>query len=123
MTQRDDRATVLDIILAARDIQEFVAELDRASLVEDRLVRSAVVRQLEIIGEATKRLSGDFRARFREVPRSAMAGMRDRLIHGYHEVDYDTVWQVATQEVPRLIDQLGDVVPVPGDLPRGDDGS
>jgi len=70
------------------------------------MCQSAVVRQLEIVGEATKRLSDAFRERHPEVPWRVMAGMRDVLIHGYGEVDLDEVWKTAAADLVPVIDEL-----------------
>lgn len=69
----------------------------------DETLKRAFVRSLEIIGEATKNLSDDLRARHPDVEWRAMAGMRDRLIHGYFGVDYEIVWDVVERKIPELI--------------------
>jgi uncharacterized protein with HEPN domain len=66
----------------------------------------AVVRGIEIIGEAAARMSREAQEAATEIPWAAMASMRHRLIHGYFDVDPDIVWQTATEEVPALIDHL-----------------
>ena len=71
---------------------------------------SAVARQLEIVGEAAKNLSPEFRAAHPEIPWRAMAGMRDVLIHAYRTVDRDAVWSAVTVSVPALIAALEPLV-------------
>ncbi len=66
----------------------------------------AVIRCLEIIGEATKRLPDDFRDNNSDIPWKAMAGMRDRLIHGYDVVDHEIIWTTVTKTIPKLIIRL-----------------
>jgi uncharacterized protein with HEPN domain len=69
----------------------------------------AVIRQLEIVGEATKRLSDDVRSQHPEVPWRRIAGLRDVLIHDYMGVDLDTVWEITQRQLPQLrktVDQL-----------------
>ena len=110
MRQRD-LGTVLDIVLACRDIREFVTGLPRDEFLEDKKTRSAVIHQIMVIGEAVKRLSREIRAENADIPWTAIAGMRDSLIHGYDEVDFEKVWQVATGEVPRLLARLEPMLP------------
>jgi len=71
------------MVEACRAIEEFLQGIDREAFLEDRKTRSATLHELLILGEATKRLSQEFRTRHSEIPWSAMAGMRDVLIHGY----------------------------------------
>ena len=68
----------------------------------DDTLKRATTRSIEIIGEATKQLSGELRAKYPSVPWRQFAGMRDRLIHGYFSVDYDIVWDVIVNEAPEL---------------------
>lgn len=76
--------------------------VDEAKFSEDQTLQRAFVRSLEIIGEATKNLSQDFKLEHSEVDWKSMAGMRDRLIHGYFGVDYQIIWDVIKTEVPEL---------------------
>jgi uncharacterized protein with HEPN domain len=76
--------------------------VNHAGFLADDALRRAWVRSLEVIGEATKRLPAGFRETHPEVDWRGMAGMRDRLIHGYFAVDYELVWEVATERVPAL---------------------
>ena len=113
MTPRD-QGYLLDILLAARLVCEFVKGVSRTEFDESLLIQSAVIRQLEIIGEAAKRISPQGRVEFGEVPWQHMAGMRDILIHAYRKVDLTEVWQAATVSVPNLISKLEHLVPPPG---------
>ena len=113
-----DAAYIWDILKAARLIREFVSDIDRAHFDQDRKTHFAVIAQLQIIGEATKRLSDKFRNTQPQVPWKSMAGMRDVLIHLYDQVDLAEVWKAATESVPTLIDQLSPLLPSdtdPGD--------
>lgn len=76
---------------------------DREAFLTDEVLKRAVVRSLEIIGEATKKLPDDLRHRWPAVEWRAMAGMRDRLIHDYIGVNYLLVWDVATTKLPSLV--------------------
>ena len=117
-----DLAHLWDILKAARLVQEFVADMDRAAFDSDQRTHFAVIAQLQIIGEATKRLSPEFREGHPEIPWNKMAGMRDVLIHLYDRVDLGEVWAAATESVPPLIEQLAFLLPddptEPEDLPQ-----
>ena len=72
----------------------------------DSKTQDAVIRQFEIIGEATKRISDVIRLKHTEIPWDDMAGMRDKLIHDYIDVDLETVWKTVEQDIPSLKKQL-----------------
>jgi uncharacterized protein with HEPN domain len=105
---------LLDMLLAARDAVEFVANLDEAKFHASKLHQNAVIRSIEIIGEAGGKVSRDFQQDHPEIPWSAIVGMRHRLIHDYNEVDLDLVWDVARGRLPDLIAILEPLVPPPG---------
>ena len=73
---------------------------------DDETLKRAVIRSLEIIGEATKKIPEDFKLKWRSVQWKNMAGMRDRLIHDYMGVNYSIVWDVVKNKIPELNDQL-----------------
>lgn len=98
-----DAAIVLDICKAAELIGEFVHGLDRAAFEKDVKTQSAVLHQIMVLGEAATRLSESFRDALAEIPWRLMIGMRNRLIHGYDDVDLDEVWATATRDVPALL--------------------
>ena len=97
-----DLAYIADILQASRLIQLGVAT-PKQKFLDDWMQQAAIVRQLEIIGEATKRISEDFRNQHPQIPWHSMAGMRDMLIHEYDSVDYDEVWQTDRHDIPQLI--------------------
>ncbi len=78
----------------------------RADLDRDRQLNLALVRLLEIVGEAANRVPQEQRARIAAVPWSQIVGLRNRLIHGYDEVDFDILWRIVTLDLPRLIEAL-----------------
>lgn len=104
--QPRDLSSITDILIAAKLIEQFIKNIDRNMFESDIMRQSAVIRQLEIIGEATKRLSQEFRIIHSEIPWRQMAGMRDILIDHYDDVDLDAVWNVASISIVALIKQI-----------------
>ena len=107
---RDDTA-LLDIMKAAQLATQFVLGVDRTAFLEDPKTQSAVLHQLLLLGEAVKRLSEEFRAQHPAIPWRMISGMRDKLIHEYHEVDLDEVWRTVTADVPQLISTMQPFTP------------
>ena len=85
-------------------------ELSRDEFMRDETVRRAFVRSLEVIGEAAKQVPDELRSKYSYVEWRAMAGMRDRLIHGYFGVDYDIVWDVVVNKVPAMRQQIARII-------------
>lgn len=94
------------ILAAITDIESFMLTQDRDGFLADRKTQSAVIRQLEIIGEAVKKLSPELTGSQTGVPWRQIAGMRDRLIHAYFQVDLEAVWSTTLHDLPALRDQL-----------------
>ena len=106
-----DITILLDIVQAAHLVLAFKEGVDKVAFDQDLKTQSAVLHQLMVIGEAVKRLSPEFREDHNEIPWSAIAGMRDHLIHGYDIVDMEEVWRTATVDVPSLLAALIPLVP------------
>jgi uncharacterized protein with HEPN domain len=85
-------------------------DLSKDDFLDDETLKRAVVRSLEIIGEATKKIPADFKVKWSSIQWKNMAGMRDRLIHDYIGVNYSIVWDVFTNKIPELNDQIQDVL-------------
>lgn len=104
-------AYLLDILLYAREIRDFMAGIDRSAFLFDHKTQYAVIRCFEVIGEAAKRISDDVRKGHPDIPWSSMAKMRDLLIHAYDRVDIDEVWDTVQNDIPKLITALEGIVP------------
>ncbi len=78
----------------------------RADLDGDRQLNLALVRLLEIVGEAATRIPEEDQARYADIPWPEVISLRNRLIHGYDTVDFDILWQIVNQDLPRLIESL-----------------
>ena len=102
----EDRIRWQHMIEAAEDAINFFSGRQRTDLHRDRMLLFAVVRAIEIIGEAANKITPQTRAAYSEIPWPAIIGMRNRLVHAYFEIDTDIVWMAITQEVPALLAQL-----------------
>ena len=98
-----------DMLEAAEKVERYTDAMNREEFVSDEKTVDAVLRNLEILGEASKLVSEDVREHAPEIPWSEMAGMRDKLIHGYATIDLDIVWQTVTEEVPQLRSKLDEL--------------
>jgi uncharacterized protein with HEPN domain len=99
---KDDKIYIEHILKSIDRIEAYLSGKDHQSFSDDFMTQDAVVRQLEIIGEATKRISKELRNMNPQVPWSDMAGMRDILIHDYIDVDIDIVWKTASESIIKL---------------------
>ena len=103
---RDVRVYLTDIAERCRRISRYVGGLDESAWASDELTQDAVARNLEVIGEAVKRLPMELRHEYPDVPWQDIAGLRDILIHEYEGVDYAIIWDVAVNEVPALLEAV-----------------
>jgi uncharacterized protein with HEPN domain len=95
---------------AAREIAGFVEGRDRADIFNDRMLALSLVALYQILGEASKNVSSDLRAAHPEIEWTSVARMRDRIAHGYFDIDYDVIWDTARNKIPALIRQLEPLV-------------
>lgn len=112
MPPRDD-AWLIDIVQSARFILKFTAGMDRASFDADEKTQSAVIHKIQVIGEATKRLSEEFKMQHTHVPWRKISRMRDMLIHHYDRVNLDEVWLVVSRDAAELIKMIEPLAPPP----------
>ena len=103
MSRRDDRLLFQDMLDHARVAIDATRGRHRQDLDSDHIFRAAVERFIEIIGEAASRISPGGQQRFPEIPWADIVAMRNRLVHGYTQVDYDVVWSTIQQDLPKLV--------------------
>jgi uncharacterized protein with HEPN domain len=102
MKKRESRDYLHDILIAVNDAESFVGCMTFEQFEEDRKTLNAVVRSLEIIGEAAKNIPATMREKYGKVPWKKMIGMRDKVIHGYFGVDVKTLWNTVKDDLPPL---------------------
>ena len=98
-----------DIIESINAIEEFSKNTNKEELFSNRLKQSAIIRELEIIGEAVKNIPKFFREKYPKIQWNKIAGMRDVIIHGYFRVDLDAVWNVIKEDIPILKKQISKI--------------
>jgi len=114
MSKSEDIVRLRHMLDAARKATELTKRCHRSDLDKDETLALAVVRLLEILGEAAKNVSKEYRRDYPAIPWSQIAGTRDRLIHGYFDVDLDIVWKIISVDLPALISQLEKILPNSG---------
>jgi len=103
---KKDKAYLKDILDAISDIEVFITNVNEAEFYKNKEKKYAVVRALEIIGEAAKNLSKELRSKHKEIPWKEIAGMRDKLIHWYFGIKWELVWETVKNKIPELKNQL-----------------
>ena len=109
MPERDDQYWA-EIIEAIEDIKSFTKNMSYQNFLEDRRTRHAVVRCLEIIGEAARNITAKSRQEHGEIDWKGMIGMRDKLIHHYFGVSYEIVWDTLNNDIPVLEEQIRKII-------------
>ena len=111
---RSDEALLLDMLLSAREAAAFARGLDFPVFEEDRRTQLAILKAVETVGEAASRVRSETIAAHPNIPWRQIVGMRNRLVHGYFDVNLRRLWETVQQDIPRLIQQLEAIVPPEG---------
>lgn len=107
---RDDLVYLADIITAIDDIEEFIFQMTREDFLKDKKTIQATIRELEIIGEAVKNISSEVKDQYPQIQWKAIAGMRDKLIHGYFGVKINLVWKTLSEDISILKIQIQSII-------------
>lgn len=110
MSVQSDKIRLQHIRDAARKIIAFTQGETRESLARDEKLQLAVVRLIEIIGEASSRLTDDLKQQYPAIPWLAVVGMRNRIVHAYFDIDLNVVWDTAVEAIPTLLAQVEDIL-------------
>ena len=108
---RDDASYLLDMLLAARDAVGFASGLTFTQFEQSRLHQNAILKAIEIIGEAASRIGTETKHAHPDIPWQEITGMRNRLVHAYFEVNLKRVWDTVQSDLPRLIAHIEPFVP------------
>ena len=106
MTQHDDIVRLQHLLEHAREAVAMIKGKERTYLWSDRMLELSLIRLVEVVGEAAARVSPEGRAKYLSIPWPQVVGMRNRLIHGYDQVDLDILWDTIEDDLPSLITEL-----------------
>ena len=103
MTAQDNWSRLKHISDACQEALKFVENQNQESLQQNRILALALVKELEIIGEAANNISSDCQLKYPDIPWKDMIGMRNRLVHAYFGINYDIVWRTVTESLPIVL--------------------
>ena len=110
MSRRDDRVSLVDMLIHAKEAVVLSGETSLHDLIEDRVMQLALQKLVEIVGEAANRVSEETQQCHQEIPWPQIIGLRNRLVHGYDDVNLDILWKIIQNDLPPLIEQLQAIV-------------
>jgi uncharacterized protein with HEPN domain len=99
-----------DMLSSIQEIESFTIGVNYQKFIENRMLRNAVVRSLEVLGEASKGIPDEIREKYSQIPWKRISGMRDKLIHNYFGVDYEMVWNVVIERLPEIKSPLESIL-------------
>jgi len=106
MMNEEDLIRIKHMLDAAEKVIGFTSNANRSDLDKDEKLALALIRLIEVIGEASNSVSSEVKEKHPTIPWRAIAGARNRLVHGYFDVDYDVVWEIARVDIPDLVNKL-----------------
>jgi len=110
MSKRDWKLFIYDILECIKKIEKYVTNLSYDDFFGDEKTKDAVVRNLEIIGEAAKHIPEEIKRKYPEIPWQQIMGLKIRLVHAYFIVDYYVVWNIITKELPDLKTKIVEIL-------------
>ena len=108
--KKDDSIFVSHILDSIQKIEEFSRDVSKEDFFDSVLLQDAIIRRIEIIGEASKNVSDSLKSKYPEIPWNEMARTRDKLIHGYFGIDLDLTWDIVEDDISELKDKIRIVV-------------
>ena len=108
---RKDDARLLDIVLAAKEAQDFIRDVSRDEYLANRVLQNALCLELEIIGEAARTVSEEFKTAHAEIPWRDIVGLRNRIVHEYFRLDLNVIWEIVVRDLPPLVKIIEPFVP------------
>ncbi len=106
MSSRADKEFVLDMFIACNRIIKYTENMSFDEFLKDYKTQDAIIRNIEILGEATKKVSHQLKEKYNNIEWKLIAKTRDKLIHNYFGVDLDVIWDISKQDIPDLIENL-----------------
>jgi len=106
---KDDHIYVEHILESIEKIEKYTEDLSKEDFAKQEMIQDAVIRNLEIIGEATKMISISMKQSYQNIPWKEIAGMRDKLIHDYIGVDISVVWKTIEHDLPELKKMINEI--------------
>ncbi len=108
--KKDPLIFIEHILESIKNIEDFSKGLSKDSLVKNRLNQSAIIRELEIIGEAVMNISNDFREKYPGIEWSKIAATRNKIIHNYFGIDFNIIWDIIKEDAPRLKKDIQEIL-------------
>ncbi len=107
-----NKSALIDILTSSENIIRYINNKSKSDFYNDEVIQDAVIRRIEIIGEASNRVSDEIKDNFPDLPWKKMRSMRNILIHMYDELDLDIVWETSIKDIPLLVKRLKEIIPL-----------